>query len=224
MVEIKPKDLYQFLLTECRYGYTRNNHLMPDGAYRHVEEYLPELLNADREMAINTAKQLVEECISMELIQFSDGIDDDHGNRSLALKFIAKMRSFVMDNSDDCCWMPYNWDQFKNQLALDNKRRYDVYEAEYTGYSKLDDEREFKLGRRINCCDSLSKNELMMFIGGYVCNSDSFTYRKYEKKPDWTDFVDSKSDSFREDYNKQILTKYVFDDIKKAVIVKRGDC
>ena len=52
MVEIKSKDLYQFLLTDCRYGYTRNNHRMPDGAYRQAHEYVPELLKADKGMAI----------------------------------------------------------------------------------------------------------------------------------------------------------------------------
>lgn len=215
MVEIKPKDLYQFLLTECRYGYTRNNHLMPDGAYRHVEEYLPELLKADKEMAINTAKQLVEECISMELVQFADGIDDDHGNRASALKFIEEMLQFVYKHAGSSNWKPYNYDSYLENKALDDKPRYDVYEAEYMGY---DSDEKFALGKKINS-EMLSKNELIAYICDEICKSDSITYRKQEHKPDYDEYFET-----REDYNKEIMTKYVFDDIKKAVIVKRGDC
>lgn len=225
MVEIKPKDMYQFLLAECRYGYTRNNHLMPGGAYHHVDEYLPELLKADKEMAINTAKQLVEECIEMELVQFADGIDDDNGNRNAALRFIERMFAFVNENSDIKNWKPYNYDSYEANVNLDVKPRYDIYEAEYTGYGKLADEKEFKLGKKINT-EMISKNDLFMFLiksEPLFNNAKSATYRKYEYKPDWKDYVESNSYLFREEYNKQVLIKYVFDDIKKAVIVKRGD-
>ena len=53
-------------------------------------------------------------------------------------------------------------------------------------------------------------------------NAKSATYRKYEYKPGieyWNNKVFTV-----EEYNKQTLIKYVFDDIEKAVIVKRGDC
>lgn len=215
MVEIKPKDLYQFLLTECRYGYTRNNHLMPDGAYRHVEEYLPELLKADKEMAINTAKQLVEECISMELVQFADGIDDDLGNRAEAFKFIEEMLNFIHNNEVHNEWKPYNYDNYLENKALDEKSRYDIYEAEYMGFD-LDE--KFALGKKINS-KMLSKNELMTYLCTEICKSDSITYRKQELKPGYDEHFET-----RKDFNKKIMTKYVFDDIKKAYIVKRGDC
>ena len=224
MVEIKSKDLYQFLLTDCRYGYTRNNHLMPDGAYRHVHEYLPELLKADKEMAISTAKQLCEECISMELVQFSDGIDDSRGNRTGALQFISEMIKFVTENSDDKHWKPFNYDSYEANSDLDDKPRYDIYEAAYTGYDKLDDEREFQLGKKINA-EMISKKDLFMFLiksEPLFKNAKSATYRKYEYKPGieyWNNKVFTV-----EEYNKQTLIKYVFDDIEKAVIVKRGDC
>ena len=65
----------------------------------------------------------------------------------------------------------------------------------------------------------LSKNELMTYICNEICKSDSITYRKQERKPDYDERFKT-----REDYNKEIMTKYVFDDIKKAVIAKRGDC
>lgn len=222
MVEITPKDLYQLLLAECRYGYSRNNHLMPGGAYEHAKKYLPIMKDIDKEMAINTAKQLCEECIEMELVKFSDGIDDENGNRISALRFISEMIDFVNDNSDNKDWKPYNYDSYRNNADLDILPRYDIYEAEYTGYNKLNDEREFKLGKKLTSA-LLSRDDVLIYICSYICHSDSITYRKYELKPDWKDYIETNSSTFREEFNKQILTKYVFDDIKKAVIVKRGD-
>lgn len=63
-ISVGQKDLYQFLIAECRYGYTRNNHLMPDGAFRHVKEYLPLMKETDRFFAAGVAEQLADECIS----------------------------------------------------------------------------------------------------------------------------------------------------------------
>ena len=63
-VPVEIGDLYQFMICECRYGYTRNNHLMPWGAFRHVYEYLPKMEKADLERAASTACQLAEEAIS----------------------------------------------------------------------------------------------------------------------------------------------------------------
>lgn len=223
IVQVSLKDLYQFLITECRYGYSRNNHLMPDGAYDHVKTYLPFMKSVDADMAINTAKQLCEECIEMELFQFSDGIDDEYGNRKAAFQFISEMINFIAENSDDKNWRPYNYDKYENNVAFDSMPRYDIYEAEYTGYNKLNNEKEFKLGKKLNKA-LLSKNHVMIYICSELCKSDNITYRKYELKPDWKDYVESNSYTFKKDFNKQILTKYVFDDIKKAVIVKRGDC
>lgn len=62
-ITVDCKDLYQFLISECRYGYTRNNHLMPWGAFHHVYEYLPLMKETNRDFAISTACQLAEEAI-----------------------------------------------------------------------------------------------------------------------------------------------------------------
>ena len=62
-VPVEIGDLYQFMICECRYGYTRNNHLMPWGAFHHVYEYLPEMEKANLERAAGTACQLAEEAI-----------------------------------------------------------------------------------------------------------------------------------------------------------------
>lgn len=62
-VNVALGDLRQFMIAECRYGYTRNNHLMPWGAFQHVYEYLPEMEKADPEWAASAASQLAEEAI-----------------------------------------------------------------------------------------------------------------------------------------------------------------
>ena len=62
-VKVAIGDLRQFMVAECRYGYTRNNHLMPWGAFHHVYEYLPEMEKADPEWAAGVASQLAEEAI-----------------------------------------------------------------------------------------------------------------------------------------------------------------
>ena len=63
-VSIDSKDLYQYMIAECRYGYTRHNHLMPWGAFNHCYTYLPKLAKTDKECAARTATQLAEEAIS----------------------------------------------------------------------------------------------------------------------------------------------------------------
>ncbi len=73
-VSVDLSDLYQFMVSECRYGYTRNNHLMPWGAFNHVYEYLPLMVKVDPDWAASTATQLAEEAIS-ELRSYS--FDED---------------------------------------------------------------------------------------------------------------------------------------------------
>lgn len=62
-VDVSCGDLYQLMIAECRYGYTRNNHLMPWGAFRHCYDYLPKMAKIDWDCACRTAKQLAEEAI-----------------------------------------------------------------------------------------------------------------------------------------------------------------
>lgn len=62
-ISVIPGDLYQFMIAECRYGYTRNNHLMPWGAFNHCRAYLPKMSEIDSELAERTAIQLAEEAI-----------------------------------------------------------------------------------------------------------------------------------------------------------------
>lgn len=63
-VRVEPIDLYRFLLESNRYGFTRNNHLMPDGAFNACRDYLPALYEADGAIGLATATQLAEEAIA----------------------------------------------------------------------------------------------------------------------------------------------------------------
>lgn len=99
-MEIPLKDIYQLLIAECRYGYTRNNHLMPSCAYDRVREYLPTMLELDKGFALATARQLCEEAISDELLtHFRDGIDDQHGNMMDTVRFVEFLMSWIDVNS-----------------------------------------------------------------------------------------------------------------------------
>lgn len=73
-IRVKVNDLYQLLIGDCRYGYTRNNHLMPWGAFEHCKKYLPIVKEVDPICAAHTASQLADEAIQ-ELTR--DALDDD---------------------------------------------------------------------------------------------------------------------------------------------------
>ena len=62
-VGVDPVDLYRFLVESNRYGFTRNNHLMPAGAFNACRDYLPDLYEADVSFGLAAAKQLAEEAI-----------------------------------------------------------------------------------------------------------------------------------------------------------------
>ena len=128
-IEISLKDIYQLLLEECRYAYTRNNHLLPIGAYDRVREYLPRMFEVDKRFAISTAKQICEEAISDELlIRFRDGIDDEHKNMLETIKFVEWLYSWLLDASAysyDC--LPYNFKDYLEWVAsvsIANKEKF----------------------------------------------------------------------------------------------------
>lgn len=82
-VKVSLKDLYQMMICETRYGYTRNNGLMPSGAFDHCRTYLPLMAEADAEYAAHTAKQLAEEAIS-EVDRYS--LREPHNRFSIEFK------------------------------------------------------------------------------------------------------------------------------------------
>ena len=129
VVRVEIGDLYQFLIDECRYGYRRNNHLMPWGAYSHVKEYLPKMLKVNPEHALHTAMQICEECISDELLSyFYDGLEDEHGNRAEAIKFIRFLIEWIHTNGKEN-YYPGNYNLFLENCGKDNVERYKVYEV-----------------------------------------------------------------------------------------------
>ena len=125
-MKVPLKDIYQLLTAECRYGYTRNNHLMPSGAYDRVKEYLPKMYEIDGDFALSTARQLCEEAISDELLaHFRDGVDDQHGNMIETVQFVEWLRAWMVEFSQHSpCYAtyapyvaPYNYSQYANWLS-----------------------------------------------------------------------------------------------------------
>lgn len=168
VIKIDIKDLYQFLIAECRYGYKRNNHLMPDGAYDHAKKYLPLMLEEDKDFAINTAKQLCEECVSDQLaVHFYDGKDDDFENRKSAIEFIEKLLEFVHTN-DDPAWVPCSYDLFVNNKSIDDTPKYHIYRITTTCYERVTD-------------NLISKNEISEQLFKLI-NDDEVTFKKYKVK------------------------------------------
>jgi hypothetical protein len=57
-MELNLKDVYQLLIGDLRYGYRRNNHLMPGCAYDRVKELIPQMYKVDKDYAVYTLKQI----------------------------------------------------------------------------------------------------------------------------------------------------------------------
>jgi len=133
-MELTLKDVYQMLIAECRYGYGRNNHLMPGGAYDKVKRIIPQMYEVDKEYAIYTLKQICEECISDQLTwNFFDGEDDEFENRAEAISFVHWCLQYIHTNETDerykgSMWVPYNYDNYLANIEKDNEPRYLIYE------------------------------------------------------------------------------------------------
>ena len=125
-VKIDVHTLYQLLITELRYGYTRNNHLMPSSAYNDAADLLDRMLEADEGVAVRTAKQLCEECIGDELaMRFSEGLEDDFGNRKAAIDFIEYLLDFVRKREPG--YKPYNMYMYDDNMKRSEDMRYSVF-------------------------------------------------------------------------------------------------
>ena len=128
-MDIELRDVGQLLLFECRYGYTRNNHLMPTEAYDKVKKYIPEMCRIDRDYTLHTLQQICEECISLNLLtNFYDGYGDEFGNRQRSIDFVKWCLEYVKNNGQQD-YVPYNFDGFKEVLEQENKPKYLVYEV-----------------------------------------------------------------------------------------------
>ena len=130
-VGVELNDLYRLLIADCRYGYTRNNHLMPYSAFEVCKKYLPLMLVKDSEYALRTATQLCEECINELETYFYMGNDDENGNRASYIAFIKWLLKFLITNYADFDERSiYNIDKFYRNLSEDKRKKYIVYDGE----------------------------------------------------------------------------------------------
>lgn len=133
-MNVSLKNVYQLLISEMRYGYRRNNHLMPSCGYDKVKTLVPQMYEVDKEYAVYTMKQLCEECITDQLVaNFYDGEDDECGNRKEAIEFVKWSLKWIHEHETDpryegSIWLPYCHDSFLANLAKDDEPRYLVYE------------------------------------------------------------------------------------------------
>lgn len=163
---ISLRDLYLLLIDDCRYGYTRNNHLMPSGAFDSVKKYIPKMYDANPEYSLNTIKQICEECISSQLdLHFYDGEDDDCGNRKESINFIKWCLDWIHENDNKGKeWLPYNYENFLENLSKDDDPRYNIYEIQGTDKVLL-------------TMKPVSQNDYLEFILTYL-NTKTAEYRK----------------------------------------------
>lgn len=171
-IEVSLKHLYWYLIDTCRYGYTRNNHLMPATAFDTCRELLPKIAEADAEYAIYIAKQLVEEAISDELVMhFYEGIDDEHMNRTKTIEFIKWCFDKIHIYEPD--WKPYNYDMYLENIEHNNDKIYKINEVgyEYT-IDELKDE-NLNIPCWVVSEEPMSVEEYLKFIYNLVSDGKS---------------------------------------------------
>ena len=158
-MNISLKNVYQLLISEMRYRYRRNNHLMPGCGYDNITNLVPQMYEVDKEYAVYTMKQLCEECISDQLVaNFYDGEDDEFGNRAEAVEFVKWSIQWINQHEAELGhksgdWLPYNHDLFVANLARDDEPRYLVYELH--GKSKR---------KKLITVDPVSQNEYLNVV------------------------------------------------------------
>lgn len=145
-VSLTPAELYRLLICCLRYGYSRNNHLMPSSAYKEALDYLSRMAEVDEDLAASTAIQLAEECISDQIcMNFYDGLDDDCQNREESVKFANSLIKFAKDHGNPN--PPYNFDSLLRNVGKADSLKYDVWELkDYDFESNLSPTWEFVKG------------------------------------------------------------------------------
>jgi len=85
---------------------------MPICAFEEVKEYLNIMFDVDEHVAIHTAKQLCEECISFQLVDnFSEKEDDEFDNKKKSLEFIEYLLEWIAEKYVD--YTPYNYNVYR---------------------------------------------------------------------------------------------------------------
>ena len=200
-MNVSLKNVYQLLISEMRYGYRRNNHLMPSCGYDKVKTLVPQMYEIDKEYAIYTMKQLCEECISDQLsTNFYDGEDDEYGNRAEAIEFVKWSMQWINQHEAELGhksgdWLPYNHDLFEANLAKDNEPRYLVYELR--GKSKR---------KKLITVEPVSQNEYLNVVFDGIAEAD---YRRETHK-----MTENYSD------NRRSYTYHILSPVEKDFYVK----
>lgn len=130
-INVNVHDLYQLLIGNLRYAYTRNNHLMPSSAFDQTLRILKDMMQSYPKGAVMTAKQICEECISLQIMNnFSNGVEDEYYNLKASRKFVNDLLDLIHISSDEnALWYPYNYDLFLKNLELDDSPRYRFYNS-----------------------------------------------------------------------------------------------
>ena len=194
---ISLKNVYQLLISEMRYGYSRNNHLMPGCGYDNIKNLIPQMYEVDKDYAVYTMKQLCEECISDQLVaNFYDGEDDEFGNRAEAIKFINWSIQWINQHENNSNnWLPYNHDLFVANLAKDNEPRYLVYELR--GKSKR---------KKLITVDPVSQNEYLNVV------FDGITEARYRRE------IHKMTENYGD--NRRSYTYHILSPVEKDFYVK----
>lgn len=166
-MELSLRDVYQLLITEGRYAYTRNNHLMPTGFYDRVHKLIEKMVEINEKSGLDTLKQIVEECISLEIVaNFEDGEDDEFGNRQESIDFVTRSLEYIHSFDGEDTWQPYNYVDFQMNVTKDDEPRYMIYQTN-----------EFDGDKTPITEKPLSKNEYLDTICKFFNNND-IVYRK----------------------------------------------
>lgn len=170
LVHISGADLSKLLIATCRYGYTRNNHLMPSSAYLDVKRFIPQLYEVEKEQALNTLQQICEESISDELLShFPDGEDDEHNNRLETIKFINWCIATIQKDREN--WIPYNYSSYLDNLNKDSEPRYYVYQLISTARLRITEHPVSQEDYMKVISDAVTKSDASDNFMSYKCSS-----------------------------------------------------
>lgn len=177
IIGLTPTELYRLLITDCRYGYTRNNHLVPSAAYDEISRLLEEMRGVDSETAIHTAKQLAEECISDQLAaNFYDGLDDEFGNRKEAIGFIGKMVDFVHSAGEEN-YKPYNQSLYETCVKNGKNLKYNIFKLDDFDFEK---DRLSADTKKTLIKSDLSSDDATNYLINEILKTDKATFNRID--------------------------------------------
>lgn len=86
-ISINERDLYQFIIAEMRYGFTKDNLIFPENAIQHAKKYIPSM----PDFGVVTAEHLKLEIESeMRIKKFSEA------NEQKLIGFVIWLNDFII--------------------------------------------------------------------------------------------------------------------------------